>query len=242
MAIPTYIDSGAVATDLTGAASTVPTIIAHNVGDFLLVLSQNSNGDVQSLATPNGFTLGGNVNGTDSFLWAWKIATATNDTGPTITAANTDQFTLCIIIRGTDATNPIHAGGAVGDFTTATATPATGAITTSVADCLLLHVTARPSNTGPSSGRPPAGWAAPNLSTSSSGTTAGFWSITKDVATPATTASVTASTWAASLIWAGVTLALQPPVAATIIPELVQPLYVPTTPRGVDPRMLALAC
>lgn len=211
MAVPTYIDSGAVAADTTGAASTTPTIIAHNVGDFLLVLTQNSNGSAITLGTPNGFTNGGNVNGTDAFHWCWKIATATNDTGPTLTAAGTDQFSLCIICRGTHQTEPIHAGGAVSDFSTATTTPATGDITSTVNDCLILHVTARPSNTGPSSGRPPAGWAAPNLSTSSSGTTAGFWSITKDVATPTTTSSVTASTWAASLIWSGVTMALRAP-------------------------------
>lgn len=213
MAIPTYIDSGAVAADTTGAASTTPTIIAHNVGDLLLVLTQNSAASAPiSLGTPNGFTTGGNVNGTNSFHWCWKIATATNDTGPTLTAADTDQFTLCIIIRGTaQSASWLNAGGAVSDFSTSTATPATGNITSTVNDCLVLHVTARPSNAAVSSGRPPAGWAAPNLSTSASGTTAGFWSITKDVATAGLTSSVTASTWAAATIWSGVTIAIAPP-------------------------------
>jgi hypothetical protein len=157
----------------------------HQVDDILIAVSVNQPGATQSASgwTPICSTTTPNVS-----FW-WKRATATNDAGPTITAASTDQFSICYIIRNCIKTgtpwedarvngNPITTPPLTGALPQTDTTPTTDFATVSGPNRLVIAFGAADSNATWASGNPPAGWTQDNIY-SASGTTAGFWVIYK---------------------------------------------------------------
>lgn len=220
MAAPTFVSAGAVADDLTGAASFTPTMPTHLADDILFVAAWSSGGDTPVTAT-GGWNSIATVLGTMDAAWFWKRATAPGTAGPTITASNTDCFGIGYVIRGciTSGT-PYEAATTAGDGTTQDSTPDSAAITTLGRDRLVLCSVAHDGESAGvtwSSGNPPALWAIANNTDSADGTDVGFYVISRSIVLPALVPAVVVGTMSAPTLVATLTLAFIPETQNTKI-------------------------
>jgi hypothetical protein len=215
---PSFISNGGtIATDITGAASTVPAVPAHQIDDIIIIASMNQPGASLAQSISAGWTKLGDSNAPDVAYW-WRRATATNDAAPTITAAGTDQFSLSYIIRGCRNTgnpwedahinsNTISSPPLNGATTQTTASPSRDFATVSGPNRLVIAIAVCDSNAAFTSGNPPAGFTADNL-TSATGTTCSFATVYKVTSTNDTGGAI--GTQAASHNWSILTLTLVP--------------------------------
>jgi hypothetical protein len=210
MSRPTFIAAGAIATDTGGPASTTPTPPTHVAQDILIAAAYNANGDAMSTAT-GGWAEIAAIAGTDDLVWFWKRATAAGTAGPTITAAGTDQFAICYVIRGcVESGTPYEDATTNNDATTAATTPDTALITTVGTDRLVMCFAGWDTNIGFSSGNPPANWTSNNNTQSAAGTGIGFGVISIFKLAADDQASVVVGTLSASVLHGTLTVAFIP--------------------------------
>lgn len=218
MAFPSFISAGAITVDTSGGASTIPTPPAHLANDILLIMTHNAAGSVMTTATA-GWTKINEVDGTINVAWFWKRATGAGTAGATVTAASTDQFAICYVIRGCITTgDPFENATTHGNGTTADSGAGgvqTSAINTTGNDRLVMAFAGIDGNNAFTSINPPAGWTADNNTASATGTGCAFGVISKQEASPVTPeAQVTMGNTAVSTTHGEVTLAWIPPAVA----------------------------
>lgn len=223
MAVPTFVSAGAIANDLTGAASVTPTPPAHLADDILFAVSVNQAASTQTTATAGWTRIAESAPSTTRVAWFWKRATGAGTAGPTITAASTDQFCVVYVFRGCITTgNPYETNGSPNNQGT-DALPITQSITTTGTDRLVVAFCGHDDDTTVS-GNPPAGWTANSNLTDANGTQAGFRLMSIAAAAPTTVVSATLGTLATAEFWGMMTLALaSPPIPYTPATRTFQP-------------------
>ena len=96
----TFVAAGAIASDVTGAASFTPTPPTHQTDDILIAIALNV-GNTQLSTITEGWTLIGEyTSGSVAGASWWKRAVGAGTAGPTITATTTDAFGIVYAYRG----------------------------------------------------------------------------------------------------------------------------------------------
>lgn len=216
-AAPTFISAGAVAADLSGPASVIPTMPTHQENDILLVSCYNASGNTMSTAT-SGWTEIAEVDGTGNIAWYWKRAAGAGTAGPDVTSSGTDQFCVGYVIRGAITTGtPYEDATTANDGTTAATTPDTALITTTNIDRFAVSVAGWDTNITWASGNPPSGWSADSTVNGTTGTGSGFGFISKTQAAAGDVSAVVIGTLSASVLHGTLTLAFIPPNASPTV-------------------------
>jgi len=213
MAVPTFVSAGSVADDLTGGASYTPTPPTHQTNDILICASFNAGGDTPVTAT-GGWTQIATIVGTMDSSWYWKRATAAGTAGPTMTASNTDCFSIVYAIRGcVESGTPYEGAATSGDGTNQETTPDTAQVITLGNDRLVMCFVGHDGESAGvtwSSGNPPSGWSISNNTDSTDGTDVGFYCIQQSVLFPATIPTAVVGTMSAATQIGCLTLAFIP--------------------------------
>lgn len=222
MAVPTFISAGAIANDLTGAASVTPTPPAHLADDILIAVGFNQAAAAASTVTAGWTNF--RASGGARFQFWWKRATGPGTAGPTITAASTDQFALVYVFRGCIATGtPMEIPNGNGE-TTSTTPSGNFPGTTLGPDRLGVIIAANDDDTTYASGLPPSGWTLASDASDATGTQARFTVLTKGFPIAGLPDSPVVGTLTTAEIWFTATFALIPaPVPYTPPPRSMQP-------------------
>jgi hypothetical protein len=216
-----FIAAGAIADDLTGAASFTPTPPTHLADDILIAAAwgEGANSDKPVTATSGWAeiaTVNGGVNGSDATWW-WKRATGAGTAGPTITSATTDTFGIVAVYRGCVTTGtPFVDATTSGDADTTDTTPDTALITTTNINQMVVAILCHGDDIAFTSGNPPALWTNDATVLTGDGTDAGFTFMSRTLASAGDAAAVSFGTWAAGEEYAALTLALIPKPTAAI--------------------------
>lgn len=222
----TFIAAGAIADDLTGAASFTPTPPPHIANDILIAAGWNTGGSKPTTAT-GGWTEIATIAGTEDATWWWARAAAAGTAGPTITAADTDCFGIVYVFRGClTSDTPYEDATTSGDGTTTDTTPDSALITTVGPDRLAVCFLSHGDDIDFASGSPPSTWTLESNVMTGDGTDAGFNVISKYVAAAGNVASVVIGTWAAGEAYGALTLAFIPEITMDSWGELIErPTY-----------------
>lgn len=181
-----YVNSSAIASDLTGAASVTPTLPSHQTNDVLIAHVQHENTSATDIAcSTSGWTeftpSGGGVNGAK---WFWKRAASGAETNPTFTSATTDMFAIVHNFRGCITTGtPLTQGPVIG-LTALGVANYTGFSITGY-NRLVVVVTSTPGYTGTLNDNPTV-FTRKNWSTTTSGTDCSFTCYTRRQFLPGT--------------------------------------------------------
>jgi hypothetical protein len=190
MTVPTYINTGAIGYDTSGAASVTPAVPTHQTNDILIATAWNENA-VMSTST-SGWTLLGSasVAGTaDEVAYWWKRATSSGTSGPTITAADTDLFAVVSVYRGCITTGtPFESATVIAQNTDDSENEEvySSTITSTLTDSLLLILGVIGDVPAWNSSPPPTGWTLDDNSSTTLGTDAEFFLMSKAAASTTT--------------------------------------------------------
>lgn len=223
MAAPT-ITAGTLAANGTSGTTQVVTLPTHAADDILVVTALCNQASTLSIDVGyTAFTLaGGDVNplsdaALSTAIW-WKRATSGSETNPTVTSSTAASASNVILgkpytVSGCDTSGDpydvAHANPA-GAQTTSTA-PASGSITTSGSDRLLVHFALIDDNNTMSSGLPPGTYSTLVDENTAVGGDAQLATIYKAVPSATTQSGVTVGTMSASDPWRVFSVAFKPP-------------------------------
>jgi hypothetical protein len=214
---PIIFGVGAITNDVTGGASTAPTPPTHQADDILIACAYNANGDTMSTATA-GWSEITEVDGTDNAAWYWARASGAGTSGPTITAAGTDQFAFVFAVRGCSTTGtPYEDATTSGTGSATDSTPNSAEVTTTDTNRLVVAILCQDDNVDFSSGHPPSGWISKANLIDGGGTGAHFAVMSRVQSTADTVAAAEFGTLASAELYGALTLAFVPPgVAAPV--------------------------
>lgn len=216
MAVPTYVNAGALAAVNSGSVS--PALPASIAAGDLLIMSVMTNAANTFPSDPGsqGWTkmLGEESDGNQSAAWYWRRAVS-SDSGPTFTSSGTALSNSNGLYARIEAyTGVLESGTPVEDvtlvesFSTDTA-PTTASVDSTVDDCLCVSLLVVDDD--PTFSLPPSGWTTGGTRvTSTTGGDCAMASIYKSKATAGNEASVSYTTLGTAEAWKTCTFFIQP--------------------------------
>lgn len=225
MALPTFVAKGTFA---SGIGDVTPGLPAGIAADDLLLLAVES--AKQAASAPSGWTQcpsspqensGGSAGGSNAVRITafYRIATG-SDTDPTVTDTGDHTTALIVAYRGVNTSSPFNTSAGAG-YSASTTITAPG-VTTTVADCMIVHLIGsdRDSNSTTSM----SGWTNAALAnvterheqTVNAGFGGGIFVVDGEKATAGVVGDTT-GTYTVSEEHASITLALQPPATAPVL-------------------------
>jgi len=204
---PIYIAASAIVYDVSGAASTTPTPPAHIADDILIIMASNESGSTMSTVTA-GWTQIAQYDGDMNVAWFWKRAAGSGTAGATITAADTDQYAICYIIRHCYTGGaPYEDETAIGDRTDEILT---SEVTTISGNRLVASFAAIANTEEWDHSPPPINWTLNNDAFEGTGDFVTFTVISRNQAAIATIAQAIIGTQTYNEYWGSLTLAFKP--------------------------------